>query len=253
MSRRYDATNFMTVDFPYDHVSAYINKQRKTGDGSVSLMSCILAAYIRTVAKYPEINRFVISKKIYARDGIWVSFVTLKDNWSGEGEQDETVVKLRFTGYETIGEISTAVDTAIEKNRKTENRNSMDRLLGSIFFIPLLPSTIVSVLKGLDKLGILPRKIVEASPFHTSIFFTNMASIRSYPIYHHIYDFGSTSVFISLGMDLNNRKRYQMKIATDERICSGSTYVRAMHYFFKNLRHPEFLETPPSSVNEDMR
>jgi hypothetical protein len=253
MSRRYDATNFMTVDFPYEPVAAYISEQKKMGEDSASLMSCTLAAYIRTVAKYPEINRFVISKKIYARNGIWVSFVTLKDNWSGEGEQAETVVKLRFSGHETIGEISKAVDDAIEKNRKPAEKNSMDLLLGSIFAVPLLPSAIVSALKVMDKLGVLPRSVVEASPFHTSIFFTNMASIRAYPIYHHIYEFGTTSVFISLGMDLNNRKRYQMKIATDERICSGSTYVRAMHYFFKNLRHPEYLETPPSSVNGDMR
>jgi hypothetical protein len=80
-----------------------------------------------------------------------------------------------------------------------------------------------------------------------------MASIRAYPIYHHIYDFGSTGTFVSLGMDINNRRQYRMKVSTDERLCNGATYVRAMHYFFRNLRHPEFLETPPSNVNQDVR
>jgi hypothetical protein len=251
MPRRYDAVNLISVDFPYDKVAAYIDDRKRRGQ-SISLMACILAAYIRTAAKYPEINRFVISKKIYARHGIWISFVTLKDNWSGEGERDETVSKLRFTGYETIDEISKIIDETIERNRNKRNMNSIDRLLKAIFATPLLPSAIVSLLKFLDKLGLLPRKIIEASPFHTSVFFTNMASIRAYPIYHHIYDFGSTGAFISLGMDINKRKAYRMKVSTDERLCNGSSYVRAMHYFFRNLRHPEFLETPPGSVNKDI-
>jgi hypothetical protein len=95
--------------------------------------------------------------------------------------------------------------------------------------------------------------VINASPFHTSVFFSNMASIKSYPVYHHLYEFGSTSEFIALGLDINDRRKYTMKIATDERVCSGSSFVRAMHFFMRNLRHPEFLEVPPASVNEDLK
>lgn len=252
MPRRYDATNFVTLDFPYDKITAYINKRKRDGT-NIPMMACILAAYIRTIAKYPETNRFIISKKIYARKGIWISFVTLKDNWSGEGEQDETVSKLCFNGYETIDEVSGIIRDTIAANRTSSNENAMDKLLKGIFAVPALPSAIVSILKCLDKFGLLPRSVIDASPFHTSVFFTNMASIRSYPIYHHLYDFGTTGAFLSLGIDINNRKQYQIKAATDERLCSGSTYVRAMHYFLKNMRHLESLEISPTSVNEDLR
>ncbi|MDR0851255.1 MAG: 2-oxoglutarate dehydrogenase [Clostridiales Family XIII bacterium] len=252
MAQRYDATNFMTVEFPYDKVSTYIRDQKRKGI-EISMMACILASLVRTIAKYPEINRFVVAKKIYARKGIWISFVTLKDNWSGEGEQDETVVKLKFTGHETIGVISKMVNDSIDENRKAETSNSMDKLLNSIFSTPILPSAIVSFIKWLDRRGILPMSVINASPFHTSIFFSNLASIKATPVYHHLYEFGTTSEFVALGVNLNNRKSYTLKIATDERVCSGSTFVRAMHYFMKNLRHLDSLEIPPSSVNKDLR
>jgi hypothetical protein len=253
MVDRTDATNYISIDFPYDKVNSYINKRKRQGDTGVTMMACVIAAFIRTIAKYPETNRFIVAKKIFARKGIWVSFVTLKDDWSGEGEPEETVVKLEFTGYETLSEVAQTINTAVEKNRKKTNKNAIDKLIGKIFSIPVLPSAIVSFLKWLDRRGLLPLSILKASPFHTSIFFSNMASIRSYPIYHHIYNFGSTSVFISLGIDLSARKKYMMNISTDERICNGATFVHAMRYFMKCLIHPEFLEEPPVTVNEDLK
>jgi hypothetical protein len=252
MKQRYDATNFMTIEFPHDKVNEYIGQRKKEGVNH-TLMSCILAAYVRTIARFPEVNRFVISKKIYARKGIFVSFVTLKDNWDGESERDETVVKLEFTGHETIDEVSSAILDAISENRKPNTQNIMDTLLSGIFYVPFLPGFITGSLVIMDKIGIMPRRVIKASPFHTSVFFTNMASIRAYPIYHHIYEFGTTGAFISLGADINDRGKYQMKLATDERVCSGSTYVRAMRYFMKTLRHLDTLETPPETVNKDLR
>jgi hypothetical protein len=252
MKPRYDATNFMTLDFPYDKVMAYIGQKKKEGM-SVTLMSCILAAYVRTISKFPEVNRFVISKKIYARKGIFVSFVTLKDNWDGERERDETVVKLEFTGHEVLEEVSESILTAIEENRKPNTVNIMDKVLGGIFYVPFLPGFITGTLMLMDRIGIMPRSVINASPFHTSVFFTNMASIRAYPVYHHLYEFGTTGCFISLGADISDRGKYQMKLSTDERVCSGSTYVRAMRYFMTLLRHPDLLETPPEAVAKDLR
>jgi hypothetical protein len=252
MKRRYDATNFMTLEFPFVKVNEYI-RQRKNDGANITLMSTILAAYVRTIARYPEINRFVISKKIYARKGIFVSFVTLKNEWDGKSERDETVVKLTFSGYETIDEVSADIAGAIEKNRVPNTKNLMDKVLAGIFRVPLIPGAVVAFLLFLDRIGIMPPVVIKASPFHTSVFFTNMASIRSYPIYHHIYEFGTTGAFISLGMDLYKHGAYQLKMACDERTCSGSTYVRALRYYMTLLHHPEKLEIPTEEVREDIR
>ena len=252
MPRRYDATNYMTFNLPQDKMRDYLFKRKNDGV-SIGFMPLIIAGYIRTVTQYPELNRFVMSKKIYARKGIWVSFVTLKGNWSGEGEQEETVTKIRFSGNETLDEVNETIKTVIEADRKKETSNSMDKILGAIFRIPVIPSTIVALIKFADKIGILPKSVINASPFHSSMFFSNMASIRSFPPYHHLYEFGTTGVFLSFGYSPESMNQLQLKVAGDERICSGSTMVRALHYFVKHLIQPELLESPPERVKEDQR
>lgn len=251
MTTRNDATNYMTLDFPYEKINSYIANKKEEGY-SFTMMTCIMASMIRAISQYPEINRFVVAKKIYARSDIVISFVTLKEDWDGKSERDETVVKLEFTGSETIYEISDILNTAIEENRKAEKENSADKLLAGIFKIPVIPSAIVSLLKCMDKFGLLPKSMIKASPFHSSVFFTNMASLRSYPVYHHIYNFGTTGAFLSLGTNLSKKGEYSLKISSDERMCNGSTMIRAMRYFLKMARHPELLEVPPEEVREDL-
>ena len=53
----------------------------------------------------------------------------------------------------------------------------------------------------MDKHGILPKGIIEASPFHTSLFLTNLKSIKMETVYHHIYNFGTTGIFVSMGKE----------------------------------------------------
>jgi hypothetical protein len=251
MDKRYDATNYLALDFPYEKVTEYI-AAKKAEAKNLTVMSCILAAYLRMVSQFPETNRFVIAKKIYARNHFSVSFVILKDAKSNTNEQKETVIKLRFRGDETIFDVADSMNRAIEENRKPSTKNNTDKLLNRIFSTPILPSAIVSMIKWIDRRGLLPKSVIDASPFHTSIFFTNLASIRAYPVYHHLYEFGTTGAFLSLGMDVGKRGQYQMNTGTDERCCSGSTYVKAMHFFLRTLRHLDSLEVPPKTIVKDI-
>ena len=75
----------------------------------------------------------------------------------------------------------------------------MDVLAKKIVRIPGLVSIAVSFLKFIDKHFTLPFSIIDASPFHTSLFVTNLASIRTGAVYHHIYEFGTTGIFASMG------------------------------------------------------
>ena len=83
MPFRYDASNYMDLEIDAEPVQSYVNKCRKKGI-KVSHMAVIIAAYLRTAAKYPRLNRFIMNKNIYARNHFCVSFVTLK-----EGELEE--------------------------------------------------------------------------------------------------------------------------------------------------------------------
>ena len=109
----------------------------------------------------------------------------------------------------------------------------------------------------MDRLGILPRKIIDLSPFHTSLFITNLASIKTRSIYHHCYEFGTTSVFVCMGKpevafgrEPGKRKKVlPLGIVMDERICTGVEYARFAVTLRQLLMHPERLEGPAETVS----
>ena len=105
--------------------------------------------------------------------------------------------------------------------------------------------------RRLDVYGLLPKKIIELSPFHTSLFITNLASINTSYIFHHCYEFGTTSVFVCMGKPVpdpnapagSRKKRMPLGVVMDERIATGIEYSRFFAAFERYLKKPELLET----------
>ncbi|MBR6556028.1 MAG: 2-oxo acid dehydrogenase subunit E2 [Clostridia bacterium] len=261
MPTRVDATNYSEMDLDCRPISQYVREKGAEGI-NISFMSVLIAAYVRSIAEKPDINRFVVNKRIYARNHIAVCFVVLKADGNQTGE--ETVVKIICDPKDTVFDIAEKVNRAIDDNRKAGSNNATDKLVNLLFRIPFLAGFLVGCLKLLDRYGLLPRAVINASPFHTSMFITNMASIKMNSIYHHCYNFGTTGVFISMGTKVKKesirhdggrvvRQIMPLKIATDERICSGAAYAHHFYNFQKYLANPAVLETPPETVNKDLK
>ena len=260
MNKRVDAQNMFHADIPLKTIDAFIKAKRAEGK-YVSHLGLLIAAYLRMASQNPQINRFVVNKKIYARNHFCVSFVVLKKNMI-TGETAPTVVKAHFKLNETVLEVSEKVKEIIINNSKTEYENPTDKLLKAIFHIPGLVSFAVGALKWLDKHGFLPRSVLEASPFHTSLFITNMASLKTNYIYHHTYEFGTTTVFIAMGKNTKNLemvdgqveevKYMPIGVVTDERIADGHYYSRCFREVEKYLKNPELLENPPEKVKKEI-
>ena len=120
-----------------------------------------------------------------------------------------------------------------------------------MFSVPGLPKFVVWLAYHLDKHGLLPRKIIDLSPFHTSMFITNLASIKTSYIHHHCYEFGTTSVFVCMGKPVPDymggdltRKVMPIGVVMDERICTGYEYAAFYSDFKGYLRDLSQLETP---------
>lgn len=251
MNKRVDAQNYITQEVDIAPIREYINSKRGQGLG-LSHLSVVIAAYVRLLKEFNQLNYFVVNKKIYERNHICISFVTLKDN-GGDEEIEQTVIKLEFDKEDDIFVVTKKINDAIEENRKVETKNNMDKFISKLMHIPGLATGAVGFLKFLDRYGLLPRFIVNLSPFHTSMFITNMASIRSNHIYHHLYEFGTTSVFLALGQNKKNLELQKdgtvaekivmpIGVVTDERIASGHYYTSAFRRFEKYLLNPELLE-----------
>lgn len=258
MTERHDSMNMITLDIPVEPMNAYIRQKAKEGT-KISHMMLIMAAYVRTVAEFPHLNRFVVNRKIYAHNDLTISLVVLKDS----SREDATMSKIYLDPADTIFDIKEKVGKYIDDNRKTENANSTDKIINTLLSIPGLLRCGVALLKWMDKHGLLPRAIIDASPFHASFLITNLASIRTNHIYHHVYDFGTTSIGMSIGNMREVPRRttsgeivfdrcIPMGLVMDERIASGSYFALAFRSFKRYLKHPELLEVPPALVKDDM-
>ena len=248
MNKRYDSMNMINLDIPVDPIKDYIKEKRAQGV-YVSHLSVIIASYLRTMAHFPLLNRFIVNCKIYARKDIDCAMVVLKDE---DGEMEGTMSKIRLEEEDTIFIVNDKLTKYIDKNREAKNKNSTDKLIKKLLAFPGLARFGVGLFKFMDKHGLLPAKIIDASPFHTSFTITNLASLRTNYIYHHIYEFGTTSVFIAMGNTREVPFRTKdgvvfrtcipLGVVMDERICSGHYYAEAFKCMKKYLDNPRLLE-----------
>ena len=254
MVKRSDACNSVTVRIPFKPMHEYILKARKEGR-NISHMAMVMAAWVRVVAEFPAMNRFVVNKKVYAHNDFVAGMVVQRPDGA-----ESTMSKMRFELTDTIDQVNDKINAFVEKNRD-ENSNSTDALMSKLLKIPGLCNVAVGLLKWLDLRGWLPRAIIDASPFHASMVISNLASIRTPHIYHHIYDFGTISQIVTMGTmeDVAKKRgneivleRYlPLGIVCDERVASGYGYAKAFHRLKEYLAHPELLEVPPTKVVTD--
>ena len=256
MNKRYDAMNMVTIDIPLDNISNYLKEKRREGI-IISHMAVFLAAYVRVVAEYPELNRFFVNKKPYARKELSVSMVVLKAGSNGHG----TMSKMYFDKKNTIFEVNDIINSYVEENRNAPDNNGTEKLIKVLLSLPGVLPVGVWLFKFLDKHGLLPGKIINMSPFHASLLISNLASIRTNHIFHHVYEFGTTSIGITMGntREIPKRKGSEiyfekcmpLGVVMDERIASGSYFAMAFRKLRLYLRNPELLEKPAEIVNPD--
>ena len=253
MPKRYDAWNTITENIDEEVIKAYIREKRR-GGVRINHMAVIIAAYYKAYQTNPKLNWFVVNSHLYERNHFCVSFVILKKR--ADGTPDETTLKIYLEPKDTIFTINQKIADAIAVNSQTEQKNSTDKFAKMMFSIPGLPKFVIWLAYHLDKHGLLPRKIIDLSPFHTSMFITNLASIKTSYIHHHCYEFGTTSVFVCMGRPVPDplapegvrKKIMPMSVVMDERIATGIEYSRFFAELFRNLKHPESLEEPFNSV-----
>jgi len=261
MKTRVDALVYFEERIEIDHTEAYIREQRANFKKNISFLHIVIAAMVRTMSQKPGLNRFIAGQRIFARNEILVSLCVKKEL---KENSPEAVIKMKFEPTDTIFDVVEKVNAAIGENKKIDTNNDADKTAKLFMLCPrFLINFLMSIVKFFDYYGIMPKVINRISPFHTSIFITDLGSLGIQPVYHHLYNFGTTSVFISFGKKQKaksfNREniivenRYiDLKVVVDERIADGHYYANAFKLFKKFIQNPERLEVPPENVNGDL-
>ena len=261
MPTRNDACNQYEESFEVTDLDRRLRQLRVAGYKGIGFLHFIIAAYIRGVSMLPGINRFVVGRRIYARDNIEV-VMTVKRSLSVDAT--ETTIKVVFEPTDTIFDVYRKMNEKIDEVKTSDGNNNTEDVAETLCRAPrFLLRFALTVLRIMDYFGWLPEKLVEASPFHGSMIITDVGSLRIGPIYHHIYNFGTLPVFIAFGAKRHayeidrhgqvvDHKYVDCKFTMDERTVDGHYYaqfLQAIRYIFA---HPELLEAPPTRVVDDV-
>lgn len=260
---RTSCANFFEESIEITHIDRYIRQKRREGLTDFGITHVLLAAYVRGIAKYPQLNRFISGQKVFSRgDDIQYCMVVKKEMTI---EAPDTSIKVHLTPYDTAEDVYRKLNAAVNSIKRTQELDtSFDELVMAFTMIPsVIMKFVVWLLKLLDYFGLLPKFLLELSPFHGSLFFTSMGSLGIRPIYHHLYDFGNIPAFGAFGckrraLELQEdgsvvqRKYVDVKFVLDERIVDGYYYATFFKYYRRLLAHPEVLDHAPDVVAQDI-
>jgi len=259
LKSRVDSQVLFEIKVPIDKIELFI-RSHKEDIPDLSIMHVVMASLVRLMSQRPNLNRFVIWHKIFARNHVNFS-IAIKRSMSDKGE--ETIIKPYFLPTDTIQDIVRKTNVELQNTLKDAQDNPTDNLSKIFGFLPdFLLRSVVFLLTCLDKIGVMPGVFNRASPFHASFFLTNLGSIGIESIYHHLYEFGTCSMFVAMGRktkenevenngDITPNKSILLKFVLDERICDGFYYARSMRLLEKILSDPADLLNPPEEVMID--
>lgn len=239
----------------------YVHAKRRENMPNFGMTHAIIAAYVRTLAKYPALNRFVAGQRIYSRGEDIAVCMTVKKEMTKNAP--DTVIKVHFRPDDTARDVYEKFNAAV-MNAKDEMENSdVDDAVGILTSTPrMVLKFVVWLVRVLDYFGLTPKFLLELSPFHGSIYFTSMGSLGIKPVYHHLYDFGTVPAFCAFGRkrraeeikdgEVVERKYMDLRFNLDERICDGFYYASVIKYFLRLLSHPAVLDNPPETIEQDI-
>ncbi|MFW5794601.1 MAG: 2-oxoglutarate dehydrogenase [Bacillota bacterium] len=263
MFHRNDALVMKTEEIDCEKMDKYILQKRKEYNIKVDYMDIIITAFVRVISTRPKLNRFIVNGRIFKRNNIQLSFAIKKRLEDGF---EETTIKLSFDGTESIFDVKELIDKELKNNKGEQKKNATDRLANALTKGPnFMIKAVVRFFMWLDKHGMLPKSIINASPFHTSVFLVNSRSIKMSPVYHHIYNFGTAGQFVSMGKEQYkpiitnpNKKEFEVKkimdlgMVVDERICDGLYNSLSLKELHKILANPSVLDEKNNNVIKDV-
>lgn len=248
ISERIDLTN----------LNAYLEKKNATNpEYHYNLFQAVVTIILKVLTLRPKMNRFIKNKYMYQRNDITAAF-TIKKVFSDDGDEG-----LAFMKGHPEDNINTIHDKLYEKI--TSVRKEGDASSDAMDIISKLPRPVtklaVNILKGLEEIDLIPKALVASDPFRASVVLSNLGSIKLQSGYHHLTNWGTTSLFVVIGekkfrhlTDNEGNTRFvetvDLGLTVDERIADGYYYSKTMKLVRALFENPELLELPLSEEVE---
>lgn len=241
-------------------VESWLRSRRLEGTENMSLLHVVIAAYVRTIAMRPALNRFVAGRFIYARDSI---DVVLSSGGSGAADANDMSVTVRLQPSDTVYDVYRKINARVDNLKADQSADRLERIASTLVKTPrFVLRFLMWVLRWLDYHGLLGQSLTEKSPYHGSVFISDEGSFHLPPVHRSLNSIGSLPVALSVGRvrsvtepdkagQLQDRKYVDYAVSYDSRIADSAYIGTAFRYFRYFLMNPDALETPPERVVED--
>ncbi|MDO4648615.1 MAG: 2-oxo acid dehydrogenase subunit E2 [Eubacteriales bacterium] len=246
---RCDNEAYMTMTIDLEKTERFIRSRNKdrSEDDRYSLFGLIICAVLMTIDHRPQMNRFIANKNVYQRNDITAAF-TVKKTLSDDG--DETLARIQLHDGDNLDSIQKQVNEQIRLCKVEDDQSTK-----SMNFIQKLPfkHAIGAAARWADRHGWMPASVIETDPYQCSVVLTNLGSIGMGIGYHHLMNWGTTSIFVVIGQKKNvttlnrhgeaeTKRVLKLSFTIDERISDGYYYGKSMRFLKKILENPELME-----------
>jgi hypothetical protein len=255
MHSRTESVVYYEQHVEVEKVWNYVEEFRKRSGLKASILHFIIWRSAQVLHKRPDLNRFIAGRRIFQRDGVWVSFSMKKEMTD---DAPIVVVKKKIDPNWTFEETVKQIQGGIEKGRRG-GKSTSDVEMSLVFKLPYFMVSIITwILRGLNHYGLLPKFFIDGDELYGSLFIANLGSIGLQPAFHHLYNWGNIPIFMALGtneprMVLDDRGRPAVKdmmtirYSFDERITDGFYSIKALE-LLKDL-----VENPEMEIDADVR
>lgn len=258
MPRRTDSLVYHQFSVNLTHGVQFIKELNRTqpGDHQYRVFELFLSAVLRTIAVRPQLNRFIMNYACWQRNELSLNFV-IKEDYTDEAPEHSAV--LYFEPDMTFPEMASIINRTIENSRSGGIDNATDGAIEFFLHFPKwLLRSIVAVIGFIDRRGIAPKALRDADGLHASAFVANLGSINLMGSpHHHLYEWGTTSLFITMGMlrrkritDEEGNRHFidtmEIGVTLDERIADGFYFIKSIQMLQSYLDNPEKLMERPT-------
>ena len=257
---RCDNEAFISERIDLTNIDKYIAEYNaKDPDFKLTLFHVIVASVMKLLVLRPKLNRFIVNKNLYQRNNYSASFI-VKKQFSDSSEEGMAFIYANEDS--TLESLHDELYKQIKREKSTSSANSTADTLDFFTTIPrFLVKIIIWLLCRLDRHGIVPQDIIAADPYYASVIFSNLGSIKLKSGYHHLTNWGTTSIFVVVGemkkrvfLSEDGTEEYRnsvdLGLTIDERLADGYYYSKSVRILKHILEHPECLEQPFSTPVE---
>jgi pyruvate/2-oxoglutarate dehydrogenase complex dihydrolipoamide acyltransferase (E2) component len=253
MPKRTDSEVYHSAKMDVTDALRYIaEKNAGEEEYKATLFHCFIMAIARTVHMRPLLNRYISGRRFYARHAITMGFAVKK---RFEDHSEETLMVTEAKEDWTLTDVTHKVVGKVHTIR-TEKSFGLDNTLDTLKKLPRpLMMFAMWVFRVLDFYGKMPKALTEEDPNYSTVFLTNLGSIKCPSVYHHLNNYGTNSIMVAIGT-IHKEEVFQpdgsrqvrdivdVGVTLDERIADGFYFGRSWKLVQHLLSHPELLERP---------